>query len=130
MTRSSDADRDTGYDARAAGTAMDAPGGTGGGADRDFVTSSYDPDRDTGYDPRAAGTAMAAPAGQDSRAAADHDAGRDTGYVDDPRTGGTATTTRARTPHTSTRRAPRRTGPPAVATTTTTPGGSTRTVRT
>ena len=87
VTRSYDADRDTGYDARAAGTAMDAPGGTGGGADRDFVTSSYDPDRDTGYDPRAAGTAMAAPAGQDSRAAADHDAGRDTGYVDDPRTG-------------------------------------------
>ena len=58
MTRDYDPDRDTGYDPRAAGTAMDAPGGTGADADRDFVTSSYDPDRDTGYDPRAAGTAM------------------------------------------------------------------------
>ena len=86
-TRNYDPDCDTGYDARAAGTAMDAPGGTGAGADRDFVTSSYDPDRDTGYDARAVGTAMDAPADQDGRAAADHDAGRDTGYVDDSSTG-------------------------------------------
>ena len=66
------------------------PGAGTAGDDRDLVTSSYDPDRDTGYDPHAAGTAMDSAAGAGAaRGGTDHDAGRDTGYVDDdPRRGG------------------------------------------
>ncbi len=98
------APRDSGYDqpGTRAGTAPDAahdlprPGAGTAGDDRDLVTSSYDPDRDTGYDPQASGTAVdsAARAGapeavdRDARAGADYDATRDTGYVDDPRSGG------------------------------------------
>ena len=76
---------------------------------------------------RTAGTGTL-PGRQDSRAARGAmTSTRDAGYVDDSRTARPATTTGLRTPHTWTRRAPRRTGPPAVATTTTTPGGSMRT---
>ena len=81
------ADRSTDYGSAAAAGATGAAVADRGGAGQDFVTRNYDPDRDTGYDARAAGTAMDAPADQDSRAAADHDAGRDTGYVDDSSTG-------------------------------------------
>ncbi len=71
------------------------PGAGTAGDDRDLVTSSYDPDRDTGYDPQASGTAVdsAARAGapeavdRDARAGADYDAARDTGHVDDRRSG-------------------------------------------
>ena len=81
------ADRSTDYGSAAAAGATGAAVADRGGAGQDFVTRNYDPDRDTGYDARAAGTAMDAPADQDSRAAADHDADRDTGYVDDSSTG-------------------------------------------
>jgi hypothetical protein len=89
------APREPGYDqpgARAETTAahdLPRPGGGTAGDDRDLVTSSYDPDRDTGYDPHAAGTAMGSAAGAGAaRGDTDYDAGRDTGYVDDPRSGG------------------------------------------
>jgi hypothetical protein len=96
VTGSYDPDRDRGYDAQAAGTAVGGPGPAGAGAGQDFVTGSYDPDRDRGYDARAAGTAMETDPTQgpvarntntgsdDSRggAATDYDPAQDTGYVD------------------------------------------------
>ena len=81
------ADRSADFGSAAAAGTAGAGVAERGGAGQDFVTPSYDPDRDTGYDPQASGTAMAAPTDQNSRAASDYDTGRDTGHVDDPRTG-------------------------------------------